>query len=209
MSYKTEQIQGNYFNKYGSNNIAYKKIMNTYFDTLRRMLNLISFNTVLEVGCGEGHIINFIASNFKGIRRAEGFDIGSEVIRYAKEIYPNILFQAFSLYDNPYESNSFEITVCCEVLEHLEYPDKGLEEVFRISSKYILLSVPNEPIWRICNILRGKYLMEAGNTPGHINHWSKASFIKFVKMYGIIKAVETPFPWIMILLEKNKGRELT
>jgi hypothetical protein len=30
--------------------------------------------------------------------------------------------------------------------------------------------VPREPIWRIGNMARGRYLGDLGNTPGHIQH---------------------------------------
>ena len=38
---------------------------------------------------------------------------------------------------------------------------------------HLLVSVPREPLWRALNVARGAYLRELGNTPGHVNHWSK------------------------------------
>ena len=36
--------------------------------------------------------------------------------------------------------------------------------------------MPREPLWRGLNMARGAYLKDLGNTPGHVNHWSKRSF---------------------------------
>ena len=36
---------------------------------------------------------------------------------------------------------------------------------------------PREPLWRGLNIARGAYLKDLGNTPGHLNHWSKRGFV--------------------------------
>ena len=44
------------------------------------------------------------------------------------------------------------------------------------SSRWLLVSVPREPLWRGLNLARGSYLRELGNTPGHLNHWSKRRF---------------------------------
>lgn len=85
----------------------------------------------------------------------------------------------------------------------MEEPEKALREVLRISRKYILVSVPNEPIWRVLNMARGKYLKYFGNTPGHIQHWTPWTFRNFIARHANIIAVKHPFPWTMILAEKR------
>ncbi len=63
-----------------------------------------------------------------------------------------------------------------EVLEHVPDPAAVLAEMFRVASRWVLVSVPREPLWRGLNMARGSYLRDFGNTPGHLNHWSKRSF---------------------------------
>ena len=96
------------------------------------------------------------------------------------------------------------MVLCCEVLEHLEEPGKALKELIRVTKKYIIVSVPREPIWRCLNMDRGKYLKVLGNTPGHIQHWGSKKFVAFLQEYDI-KVVKTahPLPWTMVLLEKE------
>ena len=195
------QPEGNYYNKYESQNIVEKRIMNGFFKSINNCLGDIKFNTVLEAGCGEGKVTNYIKEYYNC--QIEGFDIGANAIKKAQKDFREIQFCVKSIYDAGYEDNSFDLVLCCEVLEHLEEYDRAMEELLRISNKYVLISVPCEPLWRILNMCRFKYIKDLGNTPGHINHWSKAAFINFLKRYGKIMKVESPLPWTMVLLEKQ------
>ena len=57
--------------------------------------------------------------------------------------------------------------------------------------------------WRLLNMLRGKYCSAFGNTPGHLQHWSKRRFVTPVSTYFDILEVKTPFPWIMLLCQRK------
>ena len=98
-----------------------------------------------------------------------------------------------------YNEEQFDLVVCCEVLEHLQYPEDGLKALQKVVKKNLVLSVPREPVWRVLNMMRGKYLTKLGNTPGHIQHWSRSEFIKLVEKYFDTVYVKNPFPWTMIL----------
>jgi len=96
---------------------------------------------------------------------------------------------------------SFEMVVCCEVLEHLEDPIRGLQALSDFGARWYLLSVPIEPLWRILNMMRGAYLKDFGNSPGHIQHWSKASFVRLVSSYFEVVEMKNPMPWTMLLCQ--------
>ena len=59
---------------------------------------------------------------------------------------------------------------------------------------------PSEPLWRLLNMVRGASWSELGNTPGHLNHWSKRSFVRLLSRHGDIAEVRSPFPWTMALV---------
>ena len=104
------------------------------------------------------------------------------------------------------EKEVYDLVVCSEVLEHLEEPEQALKQIKQLATDdgYILLSVPNEPVWRICNMARGKYWRDFGNTPGHIQHWSKKSFCEMLVQNNLkIRGIKSPFPWIMVLITKR------
>ena len=69
-----------------------------------------------------------------------------------------------------------------------------------MAQRHLLVSVPREPLWRGLNMARGAYLKELGNTPGHLNHWSKRSFVRLLSRYGTVVEARSPFPWTMLLV---------
>lgn len=201
------QPEGNYFNKYENNGIIINLIMNGFFKHFDCLIESIAYSTVYEAGCGEGyisqHVHNFNTETQKTVRVLAS-DMSDNVIDKAKMDFPYIHFKVNSIYSLEEANDSIDFVIASEVLEHLEKPEKALAEIFRISRKYVLISVPSEPIWRISNFVRGKYVRFMGNTPGHINHWTRKQIVKLVTRYGKILEVRSPFPWTMILCEKKR-----
>ncbi len=195
-------IEGNLFDKYESKNFLIKRIVRNFIEKIIGYCKKINPESLLDVGTGEGYILNEIYNKLSNLKLIIGTDIGKNVIRKAKFRFKEIDFVISSIYSLPFESDFFELVMALEVLEHLENPESALNELKRVTSKWILLSVPNEPIWRIANIMRGAYLKNFGNTPGHINHWTKRTFKKLISKFFNIEAISQPFPWIIILCKK-------
>ncbi len=199
---KENQPEGNYYNKYSNKNFLVKHIMSEFFRSIKKLLSLIDYSNVFDAGCGEGYVTNFIYNLKSGIE-VEGMDISKKVIDEARCKFKQIDFHQGSILSIDRESDKYDLVVACEVLEHIESPEVALKEIFRISKRYVFISVPNEPVWRISNLLRGKYIKSFGNTPGHIQHWSKNEITNLVKAYGNIIKITNPFPWTMLLCEKK------
>ena len=85
-----------------------------------------------------------------------------------------------------------------EVLEHLPDPAGALRELARIARRDIVVSVPNEPTWRALNLVRGSYISDWGNTPGHIQHWSSKRFSTLVGEHFDVVTVRKPLPWTVV-----------
>ena len=85
------------------------------------------------------------------------------------------------------------------MLEHLPDPQRAVDVLANLASPWLLASVPREPIWRMLNICRGKYLTHLGNTPGHVQHWSTAGFRKLLERRFDIVEMARPLPWSMAL----------
>ena len=124
-------------------------------------------------------------------------------MNFAQQRESNVQFYVRNIYDLQSESDSADLVICCEVLEHLEDPAKALEKLSHVADKYLLLSVPNEPIWRILNVVRGAHLKRLGNTPGHLNHWSSKQFYQLAIRYMQIIEIKKPLPWTILLLKKG------
>lgn len=157
---------------------------------------------ILDAGCGEGFTVNKIVQQNKGTE-ITGLDIEKDALAYAKDINPGIKFIEGSVYELPFEDDQFDIVILSEVLEHLDDPLKALDEVKRVSSGYSVISVPHEPYFRIGNMMRFTYLSDFGNTPGHINNWTKKQFLNLLsERFDVIK-VKTPLPWVSALCRKK------
>ncbi|MGB5644689.1 MAG: class I SAM-dependent methyltransferase, partial [Gammaproteobacteria bacterium] len=169
-------VVGNAYDKYGSTNPIVRRIMSGFNDSLSELVEKAAPDNIHEIGCGEGYWV--VQWNHQGIN-ARGSDFSSQVIELAcrnateEKLSPGI-FQQRSIYDVKAPNDTADLIVCCEVMEHLEYPEDGLQALQKIVDKHLILSVPREPVWRILNIARGKYLSNLGNTPGHIQHWSRS-----------------------------------
>jgi 2-polyprenyl-3-methyl-5-hydroxy-6-metoxy-1,4-benzoquinol methylase len=143
--------------------------------------------------------------------RARGSDVSTKIIELAKcnaldrNLSPD-LFKTCSIYDLNPRDDAAELVVCCEVLEHLEYPKEALQILKYLAAPHLIISVPREPLWSVMNIARGKYLTDFGNTPGHIQRWSRSDFVCLVSQYFEILEVRAPIPWTMLLCVTHRGR---
>ncbi|MDA8221042.1 MULTISPECIES: class I SAM-dependent methyltransferase [Desulfosporosinus] len=194
-------VVGNTYDKYGSRNRIVKVIMSGYDNALSELVRKTKPKDIHEIGCGEGYwVLRWHQENIK----ARGSDFSRKVINIARTNavesgISDLLFEQFSIYDLIHDRDSADLIVCCEVLEHLEDPEAGMAALQRIAKNYIILSVPREPLWRILNLARGKYIAHLGNTPGHMQHWSKKSFLCLVNKYFNVLEVKNPLPWTMVL----------
>lgn len=197
----TENVPGNYYDKYHAKNPISRYLMKGFLKCFDQCLSQATVRSVLEAGCGEGELTNFVNNKFGNLYKLKGVELEPVTVQEANRRFPDLDISQGSIYDLPYENNSFDLVIACEVLEHLEDPISALDEIIRVSNKYILVSVPREPIWRVCNMLRGKYLSDFGNTPGHIQHWSKSGFVSMIQKKGEILSLYSPFPWSMALVK--------
>lgn len=170
---------------------------------LHAMMDQISVQSALDAGCGEGAILGrFLHQRYPN---TYGLDLDWQRLQYARqEEKINNIAQA-SLHSLPLPDSAVDVVFCLEVLEHVGDPEAALRELHRITRRYAILSVPNEPFWRIGNMLRGAYWSEWGNTPEHINHWSVWGFRRFAARYFDILDVKTPVTWTFLLAEKKQG----
>lgn len=185
--------------KYQSKNWIAQKLVSNFMRSILSTVQQAGSMGVHEIGCGEGHILGILARNNFKVR---GCDISYQSIEVARlesvKRGFDIPLQIKSIYDLMTEQDAADTVLCCEVLEHLTDPEEGMKKLISITCKDLIVSVPNEPIWHILNMARGKYLSALGNTPGHYNHWSKKQFMQFVSRHAEIVSVKTPLPWTLI-----------
>lgn len=191
---------GNIYNKYASKNPITWLLMKRFFRDLDNLLNSIDINRALDVGCGEGYITKHL-SELNNKIYIEGVDASEEILEIARELNQGVKFSKGSIYNLKYGHNSFDLVLAIEILEHLEEPKKAIEELKRVSKKYVIVSVPNGPYFRMANMLRLKYLSRFGNTPGHIQNWTKKGFSNLLSGHFKKVRVKTSTLWLIALCE--------
>ncbi len=203
---KVVQPEGNYYDKYGSTNPIVQRLMQGFFASLDRTLDKIRIpngSSILEAGCGEGNLTARLCERYlKAGNRISGFDISDKVIAEAKEKCPGAEIYVHDIMEPI--SGKYDLVVCCEVLEHMDHPEQMVQNLMSVTDR-LIISVPSEPIWRILNMVRGKYWKNLGNTPGHVNHYSKRSLGKLLSDCGLSCICwEKPLPWLMVYCEKKQ-----
>ncbi|WP_372790912.1 class I SAM-dependent methyltransferase [Paraconexibacter sp.] len=198
-------VTGNTYDKYGSTNPVVRRLMANFEATLAELFAAADPQSLLDVGCGEGVLIHEWAQQL-GDKRVVGIDLEEESIQagWATRQAPNLEYKIMKAEDLPFADGEFDVATAIEVLEHVPDPEHTVAEMARVASRWLLVSVPREPLWRGLNMARGAYLKDLGNTPGHVNHWSKRSFVKMLSQHGEVVQARSPFPWTMLLVRLAK-----
>ncbi len=100
---------------------------------------LLKPRKVLEIGIGNGFVSNYL--------KKRGINVTT--LDIDEELKPDIVG---SVLDIPFNDSSFEVVICCEVLEHIPYEaiPKALSEISRVSEQYVILSLPDvDRVYRI------------------------------------------------------------
>ncbi len=194
-------VTGNTYDKYGSNNPVVKKLMANFEGTLEELFGLAEPRSLLDVGCGEGVLVHEWALKL-GDKRVVGIDLEEESIQagWKERQAPNLEYKIMQAENLPFGDDEFDVASAIEVLEHVPDPAHTVAEMARVASRWLLVSVPREPLWRMLNMARGAYIKDLGNTPGHINHWTKRSFVSLLSQHGEVVEARSPFPWTMLLV---------
>ena len=136
--------------------------------------------TAFEVGAGEGFSTTYLRRLLPTGCAIDSSEHDATLLARARARNPGIGFEQQSVYALTRPTASVDLVICLEVLEHLEDPARGLAELARVAGRALIVSVPNEPLWRALNCARGKYLGALGNTPGHLQHWTPWAFERLV-----------------------------
>lgn len=203
-------VAGNYFDKYETRNPLYRNLVERFLGCCRELLAPLHPARLLEVGCGAGELTRHLIATMPWSESPQylGIDLGVGEIVEASALSRERSFLPASVYRLPFPDASFDCVVACELFEHLEDPRTALDEVERVCAGHLLLSVPWEPIWRFLNIARGRYLSDLGNTPGHLQHFSRAAIRALVASRFEVIAERRPLPWTVLLARPTSSQRM-
>jgi len=194
-------VTGNTYDKYGSANPLVRRMMSGFENALDDLMKAADPRSLLDVGCGEGVLVHRWAKDLPQARIV-GIDLEEPSIQagWSERKAPNLEYRVMRAENLPFAEDEFDTASAIEVLEHVPDPEHTLSEMARCAQSHLLVSVPREPLWRMLNMARGAYIRDLGNTPGHLNHWSRRSFVELLSRYGEVVQARSPFPWTMLLV---------
>jgi 2-polyprenyl-3-methyl-5-hydroxy-6-metoxy-1,4-benzoquinol methylase len=187
--------------KHESRNPIQRRLITAFHDQVLSCVGLASPSCILEIGCGEGYVLAEIQragldTHLIGIDQSEAaIEAANRRVAPPAELHVGDAREASSTF----AGQRPDLVLMLEVLEHLEDPTTMLDDLAALTSSYVLLSVPREPLFRAMNLLRLKNVRNLGNDPDHLNHWSSRAFVDFVNSRFEIVTTRRPFPWTVVL----------
>ena len=186
---------GNVYDKKATRHSAERRLVDGFERAFAELLPTTA-RRVLDVGCGEGHERDRIAAALPDATIV-GVDIAPAewLARWHAPPRRVAVGDAARL---PFADDGFDLVVALEVLEHVRDPRCALAESARVAAGPAILSVPWEPMWRAGNMVRGRYVAQLGNTPGHLQHFTRRGFRRVVGEHFDVEAVRRPVPWTLV-----------
>lgn len=188
--------------KYLKKNPLRRYFIQQYLDSVLELAQLTTAKQALDVGCGEGFVMRHLRDYLPTLQ-VSGVDIEPSVLKVARYQNPDRLLTISSAEQLPFADQNFDLVFCNEVMEHLPSPATALQELSRISARYLILSVPREPHYRLANMVAGANWSRWGDDIDHLQRWTRKQFIDMLSQQFEIMQINAPFPWIMVLCKKT------
>jgi SAM-dependent methyltransferase len=176
-----ERYRGLYQHYYDDGSVTAKRGMSAAdaLDHIHAIAGGDSFNRVVDVGAGEGSLLQ-ILDDSKFARELYGLEIspsGLQAIR-ARNLKSLVEAKPFDGYEIPYEDKFFDLAILCHVLEHVEHERILLRELRRIARR-IVIEVPLEHGFRIDRKIA------ISSRFGHINYYLPETVLNLLATSGL------------------------
>ncbi len=107
----------------------------------------LEFSSLLDVGAGTGWLSQMVANEFGASVAA--VDLSGELCVWARRAFavPAYVANAAAL---PFEDDAFDVVLCSEVIEHVEFPAAALGELRRVAKKAVIVTTQESCLqgWR-------------------------------------------------------------
>jgi predicted nucleic acid-binding Zn-ribbon protein/2-polyprenyl-3-methyl-5-hydroxy-6-metoxy-1,4-benzoquinol methylase len=141
---------------------------------IMKALSYLEFYSLLDVGGAEGYKAHVVKEIFD--TEVRNSDLSEEACKRCEEIF-HIKSDPIDLHNLPYDDDAFEVILCSETLEHVTDWRKAINELFRVASKAIVITVPHEDEAVIRENIKN------GIPHGHIHNFTPNSF-NFLEFKG-------------------------
>lgn len=135
--------------------------------------NVVPGSQILDVGCGYGETLLGIPDCFN----CRGFDYAHSNIRMARQLLGDrVELKQGTIYEIPFDTESQDVCICLEVIEHIEDDVRAVHEIARVLKRQgkLIASVPYTYYWPQYKTLIG-----------HHRHYTRASFCDLLALGGL------------------------
>ena len=182
-----------------------------------KSLNLSNDDFLLDMGCGEGR--HSIGAYIETKVNVLGFDLSMNDLRIARgrlddfdtsDIQSLCQFGRADIISLPFADCSLDAVICSEVLEHVDSPQKSIEELIRVLKPggILALSVPRYLPELICWKLSKEYSKTPG---GHVRIFKHKELRKLIQKESVsyqsfhwAHALHSPYWWLKCIFWKNE-----
>jgi SAM-dependent methyltransferase len=147
------------------------------------VLDPLNFESVLDVGCGEGSLLAYLGGRYR-CKRMAGLDVAEPAIEQARKTYPSASYFVGGIESLP-SGESFDLITCLDVLEHVE-DDLGMLRAMSAACRRFVL----------CTTVQGT--MRPGEREiGHVRNYRRGELQEKMRQAGLtpIRTVEWGFPF--------------
>jgi SAM-dependent methyltransferase len=144
----------------------------------------VSFQSVMDVGCGQGSFLIELMSKFPGIK-INGVELSPKAIQIAKSRIPEGRFIELDI-TKSHLSESFDLVICSEVLEHIQEDIAALRNLAIMTKKYLVVTSP-----------QGRMRKFEDSEMGHVRNYKPGELAEKLELNGfrIISLIEWGFPF--------------
>jgi cyclopropane fatty-acyl-phospholipid synthase-like methyltransferase len=148
-----------------------------YLNFVLDKLDSRSWNSLLDIGCGDGRMLHEINARFKH-KKLAGIDYSPKPIEFARTFNPNIKFYVGDITQKNFSDEKFDVITLIETLEHIS-PAK-IETFLKSAGEYskagglMILTVPSK------NLMR---------SPKHYQHFDKNSITTLLRPHFRIREI--------------------
>ena len=204
----TKQIQ----EKVIGTQYEWQNVIDNIFRILDKNLKKFQPDNMIDIGCGDGATTVRIANYYNlNMNKVYGVDYDDALLNSSKQLF-NVKKTDLETDHIPFEDNTFDLVICNQVLEHLKYYRKVIDDLIRITSAngYIIIGIPN-----LSHLINRIYLL-FGRQPlcidldsSHVRSFTHKSFSKMLVSINIVKLVDCngslmyPLPYFIANRIKN------
>jgi trans-aconitate methyltransferase len=152
-----------------------------------KLLDGISFDTVLDAGCGTGVLLQQISQEYPRVQLT-GSEYSPHGIEFARKRLPDVEFHALDLSKASLQ-RKFDLITCIDVLEHIPDDRAALKNLLQMTGGHMILAVPLGPL----------FTAEVERM-GHVHGYSRKELESKIREAGfeIVRVIQWGFPFYNI-----------